>query len=77
MVVWNDQLPCRGIRGQDHFAALQINRVNPPADEFRAAEAAAQGRADVAGLQGASSHFRQHWRKQQRVSLTDQRDRRC
>ena len=58
VVVWKYQLPCRGIRGQDHFAVLQINRVDPPADEFRAAEAAAQGRADVAGLQGTSSHFR-------------------
>lgn len=56
------------------FYLSSSKRVHPPADEFRAAQAAAQGRADVTGFQGASSHFRQHWRKQQRVGLTDERD---
>jgi hypothetical protein len=68
--VWNTNV--HSLRIHDHFAVRLVNRVDPPADEFRAAEAAEQGRADVPGLQCASSNFREHWCKQQRIGLTDQ-----
>ena len=45
--VWNTNV--HSLRIHDHFAVRLVNRVDPPADEFRAAEAAEQGRADVPG----------------------------
>ena len=55
--------------------SFEIHFAHPPAHQFRATQAGAQRRADVARLQAAAGHFSQHRREQQGVGLAHQRER--
>ncbi len=54
---------------------IQIDLADAAADENRAAQNTAERRAYVTGFQAAAGHFGKHWRKEQRIGLTHERDR--